>query len=203
MTVFPRNNLNPDAVPWGRAIENATTANGRAIEDLQLDLLGENRSTAGQMGSAGRQIELLAEQATELGSRLSTVTNMSSVSVTATSTTAWSSASGTVTLPGVEGGERNAMIIVSAPVSKTNTNMAGPFVTVRFRGVVVFRRAISLAGGIFPPGWGDSLNTSFAASVPSAGGVLEIQVQSQLFVAGTGTATVENPTITTYFVDRS
>lgn len=203
MTVFPRNNLNGDAVPWARAVENATLSNEQAIRNLELELLSENRSSAGQMGAAGRQIELLSAQATELGSRLSTVTIMDSVTVTSSSTTSWASATGSVTVPGVPGGERNAMIIVTAPASKDNVNLAGPFITVRFRGEVVFRRAISIAGGIFPPGWGDSLIAPFSASVPSGGGTLQIQLQTQLFVAGTGSATVENPQITTYFVDRS
>lgn len=202
MTVFPRSNLNNEAVPWGRAIENAVVSDARRIEQLEAALVSENRASAGQMGSAGRQIDGLAQQTEELASRVTTSVLVEPVSVTTSSTTVWASASTSAVLPGVPGGSRHALISVSSPISRTGTSMAGPFVTVRFQGAVVFRRAVTGAGGLTPPDWGESVSTSFSAEVPSSGGLLQITLQAQLFVAGSGTAEAVAPVASAYFVDK-
>lgn len=202
MTVFPRSNLNNEAVPWGRAVENAVVSDSRRIGQLEAALVSENRASAGQMGSAGRQIEGLAAQTEELASRVTSRVFLDTVTVTSTSTTGWASSSTSATLPGVTGGSRHALISVVAPVVRSGDAMAGPFITVRFRGVVVFRRAVAVAGGLTPPDWGESLSTTFSAEVPPGGGELQITLQSQLFVAGTGSASAVLPTATAYFVDK-
>lgn len=202
MTVFPRSNLNNDAVPWGRALESAILSDSRRIGQLEAAIVSENRASAGQMGSAGRQIEGLSEQTEELASRVTSSVRLDPVSLSVTSTGAWDSSSETATIPGVPGGSRHALISVSSPVVQSGSPMAGPFVTIRFRGVVVFRRAIAAAGGLTPPDWSGSVSTSFSAEIPPEGGSLQISIQAQLYAAGTGYASLTEPFVTAYFVDK-
>ena len=192
MTVFPQNNLPPASVPWGRAPQNAVDSSTRNLGIMSLTSESDNRATAGQMGVVGRQI-------TELGNRTTKTTSMSSISVTATSTS-FSTATGNTLLPGVGTDPRYALVVFSSPVTQ-GTNMTDIFVTITAGGVVVFRGTPTRADGVVPPDWGSGISATFSALVPPGGLPITVTVQAALFVAGSQTATLDNPTWATYFTD--
>lgn len=194
MPVYPPSNLPSASVPWGRTVQNSTESNSRAVENLRLTAEGNNRASAGQMGVVGRQIN-------ELGSRITQTLTMNSVSVTATSTTSYASSTESITVPGVGTDDRFALISVAAIVNKSGSQMSGPFLTISFNGGVVFRGVAGQAGGSTPPDWAEGLSAVFSAVVPASGGTLSIRAESQLFVAGSGTAVVESPSVAVYFSD--
>lgn len=64
--VFPRHNLNNEAVPWARALESDIREVSYRNANADLDVTGTNRSTAGQMGVLGRQVEDLRSRTTQV-----------------------------------------------------------------------------------------------------------------------------------------
>lgn len=199
--VFPRNNLNADAVPWGRAIEAATVNNKVLLESALAILQGNNRANAGQMGIAGRQIDQLSAQTAELDSRLTRTQEMRTVAITTSGTGTWATAVSSILVPGT-GEDRNAMLSVFGPVSSSG-NMAGPFVTVRFNNKIVYRNGVGASGGMVPADWANSLTATFSAMVPAAGAMLTITLQGSSFVSGAQTASINFPGVTTLFTDRA
>lgn len=67
--VFPRRNLPGDAEPWGRVIESEARNQSYRLINLREAARGSNRSTAGQFGVLGRQIDGVAAETLELLSR--------------------------------------------------------------------------------------------------------------------------------------
>lgn len=201
--VFPRRNLNKSADPWGRDIEAVTMSNAERIENHERRVSGDNRAIAGQMGSVGRQVNILAGQVEELAARVSNVIQVPNVSVTATSTTSFSSGSSSATIPGVGESPRNAIIIVSGfPAYDTSGTFAGPFITIRFAGQIVFQgRVMPAVVGSAPGGWSDTFDAALAVTVPNGGATLQIQMQAQLFTAGNKTATIRDIKATVLFSD--
>lgn len=195
--ILPRPNLPNAAMPWGRSITEAVESLEKTTSRTDQSLVSENRAFAGQMGAVGRQIQ-------ELGSRITRIVRPASLTVTASSSTSWASATRTVTIDGVGSTGRHALISVSSPVRTTGDGIAGPFATVRLDGQVVYRDSVGQsAGGRVPEQWGNSLNATFSGVVLPAGSTISIQLQASLFMSGSASATLTAPTISVYFVDSS
>lgn len=201
--VFPRRNLNKSADPWGRAVEAVTASNAERIDNHERRVSGDNRAIAGQMGAVGRQVNILAGQVEELAARVSNVINVPNVTVTATSSTSFSSGSSMATIPGIGDSPRNAIIILSGfPVYDTSGTFAGPFITVRFAGQIVFQgRVMPAVIGSAPPGWYDTFDAALAVTIPSGGANLQIQLQASLFMSEPKTATLRDIKATVLFSD--
>lgn len=199
--VFPRNNLNADAVRWARSIESATVSNKSLLESCLAILQGNNRASAGQMGIAGRQIDQLFNQVKELDSRLTRTQEMRTVKITTAAAGTWVTDTSSILVPGT-GEARNAMISVFGPVVSSGS-MAGPFATVRFNGAVVYRNGVGVSGGLTPADWANSLTATFSAVVPAAGATLSITLQGSSFASGAQTASINFPGVTTLFTDRA
>lgn len=191
--VFPRRNLPSNAEPWGRTVENATKANESKLQDIRLGAESNNLAIAGQMGIVGRQIS-------ELGSRVTQTLSMASVTVVATSSVAFSSSSGSISVPGTGSTDRRALVTFSASVT-SEANMSGPFITLSFNGQVVFRSTAGYSGGATPADWATGVSAVFSVIVPSGGGSLTANVESSLFTAGDKTATLNSPLVSVYFSD--
>lgn len=60
---IPTSNLPNDAVKWGRIVQNSALSSERKIENLHTLLLGQNSSSAGQLGAIGQTISAAQEEA--------------------------------------------------------------------------------------------------------------------------------------------
>lgn len=195
--VLPRPNLPNDSMRWGRAVTEAVEELKKGTSRTDQALVSENRAISGQMGAVGRQIQ-------ELGSRVTRIVRPAALTVTATSTTSWASATRTATIAGVGSTGRHALISVSSPATRTGDGISGPFVTVRMDNRVVYRDSVGQStGGRVPDNWGNSLNATFSGIVNPGGSTISIQLQASLFVAGSATASLTAPVISVYFVDSS
>lgn len=193
--MLPNPNLNPSSQPWARAITVAVQENTKDIDVLKKAMLSDNRAMAGQMGAVGRQVN-------ELGSRSTRIVSAANLSVTATSSTSFSTATRNVNIPGEGRTSRHALISVSAPVSRSG-DAIGPFITILFDGSVMFRDTVGQStGGRVPDDWGNSLTTTFSAIVPPDGGTLAIRMQLSMFSGSSASATLSNIRVSTYFTDR-
>ena len=116
--VFPRNNLNPDAVKWGRGIENVTRAQSYEISRAGQSQLMNNRKNANTFSTLGIQAEKLEAQVTELLSRsshtLSLGTWTTPVSIPAFPGTGRRTVTRTISLPPpYDGQPRSATVFIS------------------------------------------------------------------------------------------
>ena len=103
-TNFPAPNLPNEAMPWARDVVKKLQQLEKDAARTDSSVTSDNRAIAGQMGAVGRQIE-------ELGSRVTHIVTLASVTVTASSVKSFSSATVSGTIPGV-GSARNALISV-------------------------------------------------------------------------------------------
>lgn len=69
MDVLPRNNLPPEAVPWGRGLESVLRDLVRGTDLLAEELSGGNRTGAAQSSVIARQVDTLQELAEEITRR--------------------------------------------------------------------------------------------------------------------------------------
>lgn len=207
-SVFPRSNLPPDAIPWGRAIQDLSIDNENKIAGLEASLLGENRSIAGQMGAIGRNILSIQGQQTEiqaqineLSSRSSGVVAGASVSVTSSSSTTWASATRTVTVPGEPDGTRTSIISFSAVCTQSGTGSGPTFIKIESGSLLLFTDSVYLDSSM-PPGWDSMLQSTFVAPVASGGAPFVITMQAINLVAGTRTTTLSQIQMAYSRVDR-
>ena len=195
MDVFPRRNLNPDAEPWGRKVDETIRQLGRSVDSLQMGSLSENRASAGQFGVLGRQIDAIAAQQTELAQRTTIVQPLESLTVRSTPAssgglTTWGTGTRSFSLPAPGGGARYVDVFVSGDLTSATKNanyLPSVYVTLRVGSSAlateVYQVPHASAPGQFPPSWqgrfrvnGDfssgTGNTamSIVVSVPSTGG---------------------------------
>lgn len=207
--VFPQSKLNPDAVPWGRSMEALARKNAYDLENVRLAVHGDNRSSAGQMGVVGRNIDGIAlqqseiqAQVTELGLRSSGSVVRANLSVNAASTTVFASATGTQVVPGDGADTRQniisfvANITYSAPAIGTST-----FVRV-FQGSNTLLTVRHQNGGVLPSGWTEQVMGTFVYPVDAAGTTFSIQLQAVNFQTGTQTITLVAPTFNYVRADK-
>lgn len=76
--VFPRSNLAPEAVEWGRGVERESRQTYYDLLDLNGAGKSDNRLQAGQMGVVGRQIQDLRARTTQVTqiNRISTLVEL-------------------------------------------------------------------------------------------------------------------------------
>lgn len=197
--VFPQSNLPAGAVQWGRAVERSVKDNATSLSRIQESIQGDNRANAGQMGIIGRQMTRLQESLDELESRVTNSYNMGSLSVTSTSGNPNNSNSKSITLEGVSGGPRKAIITVSSPASTTaefvhldaSVSLAG---VKKYQGFVAERTSSQGLGYT-------SLTTAFSGTIPPGGATLTVRIENQIFGSTSATGTLSNIEVSTFFVD--
>lgn len=116
--VFPRNNLDPAAVPWARKVENLTRGQSYEITREAQSGLMNNRKNANTFSTLSQQTDKLAAQVSELLSRSTHTLNLgtwtTSVSVPAFPGTGLSRATRTISLPPpYDGRPRTATVMIS------------------------------------------------------------------------------------------
>lgn len=194
--VFPRHNLNPDAVPWARKIEEEVSSTTKALNDLFGEAKSENRSTAGQLGALGRQLN-------ELQSRSVAQYSVSDISVTRSSGSGWGSSSRSVSVSGVGDSPRWAYVSFSATVSNTSVlQYMQVGISLTSGGEVVGRQQVQ--GSAQAPGWYNA-SASFGSliEIPAGGKSFTVTVDAQVLSGGTSrTVTFSDIEVTVMFSDK-
>ena len=196
--VFPRNNLNPDAVPWARAIEESVVQTAKAVGVVSGESLSENRAMAGQLGALGRQLnELQAREVAEY--------EISDVSITRSSGAGWGSSSRNFTVSGIGGSPRWAYVSFSGTVSNRSVlqymNMG---VSLTSGNLIVGRQVIPWTSQDYMPSWFQP-SASFGAlvEIPAGGRSFTITLDAQVLSGGSSrTATLTDIQVTVMFSDK-
>lgn len=207
--VFPRNNLPPDAVPWGRTMEDRARQNAYQLENLRLAMLSENRAGAGQMGVVGRNLDVIGAQQSsiqaqvdELGSRSSGTASASNLSISVSSTTSWASGTRDITVPGESGGTRTNVLSFRAEYGSSSSTVSGTaFLKITSGSLTLFTTPLNTDSGK-PSSWVDLAQGSFVAPVSSGGTTFTITMYGQNFSSGSRTLTLSNITMAYVRADR-
>lgn len=116
--VFPRNNLDPDAVPWGRKVESVTREQSYDLDRARQAGIMNNRKNANTFYTLVQQSDKLASQVSDLLSRSSHTLNLgtwtTSVSIPAFPGTGIKRVTRTISLPPpYDGRPRTATVMIS------------------------------------------------------------------------------------------
>lgn len=176
--VFPRNNLPPESVPWGRTLEDETRKTGYSITSVGGAIHDNNRSSAGQAGA-------LTQQITDLKSRSTHVIPIGSLLVPVTldpSPGVYASASGSLTVPippPFDNHPRSTLVLFSGVAVNTDPlNVSGFGSSANIKARVGAITSNSMPAPRFtssPPGYSESfyLNSFMPSTNPL---VLEVYV---------------------------
>lgn len=192
--VFPRSNLPPDAVAWGRAVENEARNLSNAVISLGISSAGDNRASAGQMGALGRQVS-------ELASRSNVTLFGDSISVTRTSGQNWASATRNISIPGASGGTRAAFVSVVASPSMSGPDAFAAWYDISSEGVTIGKGTVPIQNSSYPPGFTAIVNEASILQVPVTGSTISIRLWG-LSLQNTNTVTLSGITANVLYADR-
>ena len=153
--VFPRNNLPPESVSWGRAIENETRDTAYTLAGLGGGIDANNRAFAGQAGSIQREVAELQARSThvvDVGTRTIPVSLPANFDLVVTT-----GSSAVSCPPPSDGYPRKALIFVSGvAINQDPLNVSGTGSTaevkVRINGIVSAPMAAPVFSSV-PPGY--------------------------------------------------
>jgi len=156
LDVFPRHNLDPEAVPWARGVEESIRSASYRNSNADLGIKGSNRATAGQMGALGRQVDDLRSRTTQT---LSIPRATRSLTLPANYGVADTTFSTTVRLaPPFDGKLRSIVLFLSAIAYNSDSNSNGT-VYVQVNGVASKPMAAPAFTSV-PPGYVETLSLS-------------------------------------------
>lgn len=196
--IFPRNNLNPDAVPWGRKIEEVVTKTAREVGRVSGESLSENRATAGQLGALGRQLN-------ELQAREVAQYSVSDISITRSSGSGWGSSSRNFTVAGVGDSPRWAYVSFSGVLADRNVlqymQVGGSLTS---GNLIVGRQSVVWTTVSYLPSWfSASLSFGSLVEIPASGRTFTVTLDAQTLSGGSSrTATLTDIEVTVMFSDK-
>lgn len=203
--VFPRNNLNPDSVPWGRAVEGSIRDLSYQLEVARQASNGDNRTQAGQFGVLSRQIEELNGQVTELTARRTMSVTPADLSVTGNATiTPLPSATRTFDFPAPDDSRAGVLLVSATFTNSNNTQTARAFVEILFQSQVILRWDGAVPNNASAPaGWTESMSVARSITIPSGTApVFTIRVSRLGFTTTTTTITMNNISATLQYGDK-
>lgn len=196
MTVFPRTNLPPESVPWGRTIQETLVMARRDLGLQDQSLASGNRDSASNAGSIAFSLDRISEQFSELRNRrVEYLTHPGVFTTTSTTlnTLTTFSATETIPLPPTLDGNVRAVIVYGSMQGFSSNPAAG---SANIGAVVSLLGAEAMTFGLFPtpsqsnqpPGWIDRHFRSTSTWI--SGGNLTVAMSGNIYGNGAFTLTV-------------
>lgn len=172
--VLPPNNLPPESVPWGRAVQSEAFNLSRELRNEGEAAGSERRAYAGQMGITGRQLERIQDQSEEIDLRANIPFSVSSgFSVPGPASGVWASSTSDFLIPGT-GGDRSSRVEVGIPATGTSSGTGSGRSYLR----VTSGTRVLWGSFLMNPGTSRTVTAEFVTVVPDSG----LDCKLELFV---------------------